>query len=73
MSAIVKVALVFLFHMCECFLFLLFWIASGYFPVQAHGSLHKWSPRENATSEKTANLVGFESPRDNDKSEMSLT
>ena len=48
MSAIVKVALVFLFHMCECFLFLLFWIASGYFPVQAHGSLHKWSPRENS-------------------------
>ena len=48
MSAIVKVALVFLFHICECFLFLLFWIASGYFPVQAHGSLHKWSPRENS-------------------------
>ena len=47
-SAIVKVALVFLFHMCKRFLFLLFWIASRYFPVQAHGSLHKCSPRENS-------------------------
>ncbi|KAK9992848.1 hypothetical protein SO802_022551 [Lithocarpus litseifolius] len=68
--------------------------ASGYFPVQAHESLHKWSPRENSYKscwfdsknkikkkekvgesprEKTANLVGFESPKNNDKCEMSLT
>ena len=54
--------------MCECFLFLLFWIASGHFPMQAHGAHMKL-----ATSEKTTNLVGFESPKNNEKYEMSLT
>ena len=68
MGAILKVALVFLFQMCECFLFLLFWIASGHFPMQAHGAHMKL-----ATSEKTTNLVGFESPKNNEKYEMSLT
>ena len=63
----------FLFHLCECFLFFYFGQLPGIFLRKHMEVCTNGAHVKIATSEKTANLVGFESPKNNDKCEMSLT